>query len=552
MTKIALAQTNPTVGDVRGNTEEILRKIRETASCTVRILAFPELAVCGYPPKDLLLKSGFAESCEAAIQEIDAICRSLDVIAIVGTVVRDKEGLHNSAVACGGASHADPSIPPVYHKRLLPEYDVFDEHRYFEPGKAPVILKTHGLRIGILICEDIWAKDPSIPHHYDKDPVASTSLEYPDLIVCISASPFCTGKQRIREDLVCHLAKSRNVRIAYVNQVGGNDELIFDGASFAAAPDGTVISRLGAFEENTLLVDLDAWSGDLCVYPDELESVRQALVLGIRDYVDKCGFREVTLGLSGGIDSAVTAALAVEAVGPHHVHGALMPSRYSSDHSVSDAEALAVNLDIQTCIVPIKDIHAAFEEVVSPLWEGMDADTTEENVQARIRGMILMALSNKFGRLVLTTGNKSETAVGYSTLYGDMAGGLAVISDVPKTMVFDLARHINGTAGREIIPENTITKPPSAELKDNQRDQDLLPPYDQLDKILAAYIRDGKSADEIVKTFSDRIPESVIRRTIKMIDRNEYKRQQAAPGLRVTSKAFGFGRRMPIAARFDS
>ena len=444
-------------------------------------------------------------------------------------------------------------IAAEFHKSLLPTYDVFDEHRYFEPAERARIgdLERPGapVRLGVTICEDLW-NDPRLFRRplYHRNPLNEIVDAGAQLIINASASPFEMNKQTFREDLLGGQAAAKRLPLMFVNQVGGNDELLFDGASCVFDAQGRVAARAKAFQEDLLIVDLDGLDAARREpYPEPIPSVWEALVLGTRDYLGKCGFRDAVLGLSGGIDSALTACVAAEALGPQRVHGVAMPSRYSSEHSINDARKLAENLGIDFKLIPIHEMHDVFENRLIPFFENRPRDATEENIQARIRGNTLMALSNKFGWLLLTTGNKSELAVGYCTLYGDMCGGLAVISDVPKTMVYQLARHFNDRAGREVIPRSSLEKPPSAELRPNQTDQQSLPEYDLLDRILHHYIELEDGADDIIRLGFD---EAVVRKVARMVDLNEYKRKQAATGLKVTSRAFGVGRRMPIAARF--
>ena len=544
--RIALAQINPVVGDVLGNSEKIVDRISRARQAGASLAVFPELAVVGYPPRDLLLKPRFVRANTEVMHRIAERC--VGIAALVGFVEPNAERagrpLRNAAAYC-----ADGKVQEVRHKSLLPTYDVFDEQRYFEPGPEVALIKHVGVAVGVSICEDLWNDEQVVGRQiYHRDPVGQIAAAGAKLLVNLSASPFSQDKQAVRHRLFANQAKKHYLPIVFVNQVGGNDELIFDGASAVFDADGKVIARARPFEEDLLIVDLDpAEPGRLEPYPDAVAAVHDALVLGTRDYVRKCGFKRGVIGLSGGIDSAVTAAIAAAALGPDAVTGVAMPSRYSSDHSHSDAETLARNLGIRFKTIPIAPMHGVFETHLQPHFEDRPADVTEENIQARIRGSVLMALSNKFGCLLLSTGNKSELAVGYCTLYGDMCGGLAVISDVPKTVVYRLAEHINHRAGREIIPQNTITKPPSAELRPDQTDQDALPPYDTLDAILEKYVNKETSAGEIIAAGFD--PDTV-QKVIRMVDLNEYKRKQAALGLKVTSRAFGVGRRMPIAARF--
>lgn len=551
--KIALAQLNPVVGDIVGNSQRVREMIERAKSEHADLVVFTELVITGYPPKDLVLRSQFVKRNIAAIEEI-AECTRGGPAAVVGFVDRNRAeqgaNLYNAA-----AILIDGRISAVAHKSLLPTYDVFDEHRYFEPADASTRfdLNVAGRtrKIGVTICEDAWTDASCFAgRRYRRCPVKEHGDAGVDVVINLSASPFVVDKQAYRESLIGGHAKSIARPMLLVNQVGGNDELVFDGASFLCDASGRLVHRAAAFREDLTFVEIDNdgdCAGTIQDYPDALGAIHDALVLGTRDYVQKCGFKDVVLGLSGGIDSAVTCAIAVEALGAEHVLGIGMPSRYSSDHSVSDAETLAASLDIEFRMIPIRDMHAAIEENLAPHFDGLPPGIAEENIQARIRGNILMALSNKFGRLLLTTGNKSEIAVGYCTLYGDMCGGLAVISDLPKTTVYDLARHMNQRNGTPIIPQSTIEKPPSAELRPDQHDQQSLPPYDVLDAILHRYVELDESADEIIAQGYD---DATVRKITRLVDLNEYKRKQMATGLKVTSRAFGIGRRMPIAARF--
>ncbi|MFT3786166.1 MAG: NAD+ synthase [Tepidisphaeraceae bacterium] len=562
--RIALAQINPTVGDIAGNSAKIVAAIEKARLDGAKLVVFPELALIGYPPKDLLLKPAFIDDSLAALNEI-AKHATGGLTVIVGYADRNPAPVGRplfNAVAL----LADGKVVSKHFKTLLPTYDVFDESRYFEPGplsERNQLVTIDGVKVGISICEDLWNDERFISRRlYHQNPIADLDAAGAEILVNCSASPFVLDKHAFRLKLFGGQAVRFNNPIVYVNQVGGNDELIFDGNSVVLGADGSVLAQAKGFDEDVLVVDVPVGSGERGAgskttphsplptpHSQGLESVYQALLVGLRDYVDKCGFKSVVLGLSGGIDSALVCALAAHALGPNRVCGVAMPSRFSSDHSVNDAKALAHNLGIEFHIVPIKDVHDCYENLLTPYWGGRPRDVTEENLQARIRGNILMAFSNKYGHLVLTTGNKSEIAVGYCTLYGDMCGGLAVISDVPKTMVWDLSRWINQRFEKEIIPTSSIDKVPSAELRPNQTDQDSLPPYPMLDAIMERYVEDEEGFDQIVAAGFDA---AIVARVIKLIDRSEYKRRQAAPGLKVTSRAFGFGRRMPIAQNYKA
>lgn len=545
--RIALAQINSTVGDLDGNLDKHVAFAHRAAAEGADLVVFPELSICGYPPKDLLLKSAFIAAQKQAVAALAAATSGASVL--VGYAEQNTapvgRPLHNTvALLCHG------KVVSRHFKTLLPTYDVFDESRYFEPGpntERNNIVRVDGHPVGVSICEDLWNDERLIGRRlYHENPIRDLHAAGAELMVNASASPFVVGKHAFRRALFADQVREVGKPLVYVNQVGGNDELVFDGNSLVIDAGGNIIAQAKAFEEDLLIVDLDAVHEPVETVSDDCEDLRRALVLGLRDYVSKCGFGSVVLGLSGGIDSAVTAALAVEAFGPNRVTGVAMPSRYSSEHSVVDARQLAENLGVAFHVVPIEPMHAAYvAQLDEPL--GGVKGLTEENLQARIRGATLMAFSNDTGALLLTTGNKSELAVGYCTLYGDMCGGLAVISDVPKTDVYHLARHLNSTADKERIPENTITKPPSAELAPDQQDSDSLPPYDVLDAILEAYVEKDRSINEIVADGHD---VETVKRVVKLVDRNEYKRRQAAPGIKVTSRAFGFGRRMPIAQRY--
>ena len=541
--KIGILQLNFTVGDFRGNSEKIVsayeRAVREGAELCVG----SELGLCGYPPRDLLNRRDFVESHERALREVAK--RVGKVPLLIGGIEKtnQKTGrpLYNTAFLVEkGKTRA------VARKILLPTYDVFDEDRYFEAGDKVGSVRIAGKRVGVTICEDIWNDEDLWPERrYRIDPVRELAKKGMDLLINLSASPWNIGKEKVRYRLLAEVAKREKIPVIQVNQVGGNDELVFDGQSLGVGVQGGLLARGVAFMEDVKVVDIGGkeekpvWAGDE-------EQVFQALVLGTRDYLQKCGFQEVVLGLSGGIDSALVAVVAAEALGKDKVLGVAMPSRFSSAGSLADAEALAKRLGIRYQKIPIEDTFAAMLRSIAPAREGRSGGLTEENLQSRIRGMTLMAISNDSGRLLLTTGNKSEMAVGYCTLYGDMCGALAVIADVPKTLVYRISRWINRE--REIIPKNSIEKAPSAELRPDQKDQDSLPPYEELDRILESYVvNEGSIQGMVKKGISKVLAEEMVRK----IDISEYKRRQAAPGLKVTTKAFGVGRRIPLAQRFD-
>lgn len=551
--RIALAQINNTVGDLAANAARILEFARRAQDQRAELAVFPELALTGYPPRDLVEKKSFLDRTAEALDGIVAASADLDLALIVGYVAQSPKDapIHaqNAAAVIEGGR-----IVFRQSKMLLPTYDVFDEARYFQPASCQSLYTIRGVKTAIAICEDAWNdKQFWERRRYLRDPVEELVAQGAELIVSINASPWNIGKRRQREAIFQAAAQRFHLPVVYVQMVGGNDQLIFDGSSFAMTAEGKLAAKAGSFEEDLVLFDTATGSGD--DHANHLsgdEAAFEALVLGTRDYIRKCGFRSVLVALSGGIDSALVAAIAAEAVGKENVIGVGMPGPYSSPHSLEDARALAHNLGIRFEVVSIQSGYKAVLDVLAPLFAGFQPDTTEENVQSRLRGLILMSLSNKFGSLVLTTGNKSEIAVGYCTLYGDMAGGLAVISDVPKTMVYRLARIANQrNAQRGLIspiPENTFRKPPSAELRPDQKDTDSLPEYPVLDAILAGYVERYESAAEIAA--KENLPIDLVRDIIRKVDRNEYKRQQAAPGLRITPKAFGVGRRFPIAHRF--
>jgi len=542
--KIALAQINTIVGDIDGNRDRVLHAIESVRGSGAKIVVFPELCLTGYPPRDLLGLQGFVGSNLRALQEIAA--RSEQTGVVVGFVDRNtrNEGkdFYNAA-----AFLYEGKVQTVIHKTLLPTYDVFDEDRYFERSDSVRLVNFGGRSLGISICEDAWnSEDFWAKPLYPTDPIRNLVEKGADLLLNISASPYELGKPKLRYDILLSHVRKHGVPLLYLNLVGGNDELLFDGNSLALGKDGNVIAQGKSFSEDLLVVDPD--SADDLVYREagDLEELFQALVVGTRDYAHKCGFKSAVLGLSGGIDSSVTACIAVEALGSDNVLGVSMPSAYSAPESESDARDLAQRLGIRFEVIPIQAIFRAYLESLAPSFSGLPENEAEENLQARIRGAILMALSNKFGHLVLGTGNKSELGVGYCTLYGDMVGGLAVISDVPKTMVYRLANHINRRS--EFIPENVIRRAPTAELRPDQTDQDTLPEYSVLDAIVKLRVEEQLSLDEIAALGFDR---SVVAWVVRMIHHNEYKRRQAAPGLKVTTRAFGTGRRMPIAMRLS-
>ncbi|MGB8168444.1 MAG: NAD+ synthase [Chthoniobacteraceae bacterium] len=541
--KIGLAQINPTVGDLPGNRDRILAAYRGLVSRGASLVLTPELALTGYPPQDLVFKSRFVP---ANLEALDNLQREVgDVPLIVGFIdvnAGPGQPFHNSAAVL---QRGQPRR--VAHKSLLPTYDVFDEDRYFEPANSVAPIEINGEKFAVTICEDIWTTEYLPRHLYGTSPLTSLIEQGATAVLNLSASPFSVGKSARRAEMLCGVATRHMLPIFYCNVVGGNDQLIFDGNSLAISSLGLITAKLASFREDLAVLDVDAL-GDGRLMPEfqsEPEELYHALSLGTRDYLHKCGFKSAVLGLSGGIDSAVTACLAVEALGPENVLGVTMPSQYSSEGSVADSLELASALGIRCFQIPIQESFDTFRAQFRAIFSGLPEDTTEENMQPRLRGMTLMALSNKFGHLLLTTGNKSELAVGYCTLYGDMCGGLAVISDVPKVAVYRLAEWINRE--REIIPRNTITKPPSAELKPDQRDQDTLPPYEILDPILELYVEQQLSITEIIARGWD---EKTVRWVVRRVDFNEYKRAQAVPGLKVTSRAFGVGRRMPVAQRF--
>ncbi|HWY78110.1 MAG TPA: NAD+ synthase [Verrucomicrobiae bacterium] len=542
--KVALAQINTTVGDLAGNEGKILAAHRRGVEAGVDLVMFPELTITGYPPRDLLLKRSFISQNLAVLDQLAAA--SGKVAMLVGFVGENKKRPGREVSNCV-ALLQDGKIFTTRTKTLLPTYDVFDEDRYFEPAQENHPVEFAGGKIGLTICEDIWNDEDFWPERrYQHNPPLELAAEGSRILFNVSASPWHVGKQETRYQMLRSMAQKAKCPMLFCNQVGGNDELVFDGGSLAFNAAGELIARAEMFAEDFVIVDTATARPMPRIVGPEEELVYKALVMGLRDYLYKCGFKSAVLGLSGGIDSALTACIAADALGKENVRGISLPSQFSSQGSLDDARILAERLGISCEVIPIQPPFEAVKKQLQPIFAGRAEDTTEENIQARLRGVILMALSNKFGSLLLTTGNKSELAVGYCTLYGDMCGGLAVISDVPKTMVYRLSRWINRE--REIIPTASITKPPSAELRLNQTDQDSLPPYDILDAILDAYVVQGRTLSEIVQGGFD---EATVKRVIRLIDFNEYKRRQAAPGLKVTSKAFGVGRRIPIAQKYQ-
>jgi NAD+ synthase (glutamine-hydrolysing) len=531
--RLALAQIDPVVGDLDGNRDLILARIEEARAAGADLVVLPELAVTGYPPEDLLLRPGFVRAARASLERIAT--ETHEIVALVGVPLLDGE-LYNACAIC-----ADGAVTGWAKKWHLPNYGVFDEKRYFTSGSDLALVDVAGTPVGITICEDMWIPGP---------PTTELAAAGAELIVNLSASPFHVGRAQEREAIFTARAQESGVRVALCNAVGAQDELVFDGHSLLIERDGTVLARAPGFEETLLVLDLDHPEGAaLAPLGDDLEQMRQALDLGLRDYVRKNGFGEVVVGVSGGIDSAVTAALAVDALGPEHVHCVSMPSRYSSEGTRTDARQLAENLGCDFRELPIEPVVEAFGSVLAGPFAGREPDLAEENLQARIRGTLLMALSNKFGWLLVATGNKSELSVGYATLYGDLAGGFALLKDVFKTDVFRLAQHLNERAGRELVPQSTIDRAPSAELRADQLDEDSLPPYPELDRVLEAYVEEDRTLEEL---SADGFDPEVVARAVALIDRSEYKRRQAPPGVRLRPKAFGRDRRTPITNRWRS
>jgi NAD+ synthase/NAD+ synthase (glutamine-hydrolysing) len=544
--KIALGQINPTIGDFSGNSKKIIEFARQAQARGASMVLFPELAVCGYPPRDLLEKPAFVARSQQMVCEI---ARAMPEITVVCGFVSPAKVETGRSVMNSAALLRDGKVQFVQSKMLLPTYDVFDETRYFDPAKSQQVYPFDGKQLALTICEDAW-NDKHFWHRrlYSVDPVDELLHAGANLVLNISASLFHVGKRELRRKMLETIARDNKVPVVFVNQVGGNDSLVFDGSSHVSAPDGRIVAQAKSFEEDLIVFDTETLQGDMHpqVEGDDA-SAYAALVLGTRDYVRKCGFSKAIIALSGGIDSALTAAIAVDALGAENIIGVGMPSPYSSEGSLRDARELAANLKVRFELVPISGIFDSYRKALAPLFTGMPEGVAEENIQARIRGNIVMAMSNKFGYLVLTTGNKSELGVGYCTLYGDMVGGLGVISDVPKTMVYRLSRYVNSL--KPVIPQSTIDKPPSAELRPGQLDSDTLPPYEILDNILEDYIEDYRTAEQIAQDRGYDL--TLVRNVVRMIERNEYKRQQAAPGIKITPKAFGFGRRFPIAQKSE-
>ena len=544
--KIALGQINPTVGDFAGNSAKIIAYAQRAKSAGAGLILFPELSICGYPPRDLVERTSFVVHNREAAEHIAAKTRGIAVICGLVTPAQAETG---KSVMNSAALLIDGGIKFIQSKMLLPTYDVFDEVRNFAPARSQTLFPFCGKQMALTICEDAWNDKHFWPRRlYSVDPVESLVQAGGNFVLNISASPFWAGKRELRRDMLATIARNDHVPVAFVNQVGGNDSLVFDGSSMVLDREGNVIAQGRSFEEDLIFFDSDSLTGEIHEQIEgEEASIYAALVLGTGDYIAKCGFRQAIIGLSGGIDSALTAAIAVDAIGPENVIGVGMPGPYSSQGSVDDARSLAANLGIRFEVLCITDIFESFKKTLAPVFKKYPEDVTEENIQSRIRGSLLMALSNKFGALVLSTGNKSELGVGYCTLYGDMAGGLAVINDVPKTLVYRLSHYVNSR--RQVIPQATLTKPPSAELAPGQKDSDSLPAYDVLDAILEDYVEQSRSAEQIAHEHDFDL--ALVKNVIRMVERNEYKRQQAAPGIKISPKAFGYGRRFPIAAKAD-
>ena len=544
--KIALGQINPTVGDFSGNAAKHIDFARRAQAAGAGLILFPELSVCGYPPRDLVERSSFVTRNRETAELIATETRGISVIC--GLVTPAESDTGKSAMN-SAALLQDGKIAFLQSKMLLPTYDVFDEMRNFAPAKSQNLFPFCGNQMALTICEDAWNDKLFWPKRlYTFDPVETLIRAGGNFVLNISSSPFWIGKRELRRDMLASIARQHKVPVALVNQVGGNDSLVFDGSSLVLNPQGEVIAQGRSFEEDLIYFDSKTLTGDIHEQiPGDEASVYSALVLGTRDYMRKCGFRQAIVGLSGGIDSALTAVIAADAVGPENVIGVGMPGPYFSPGSIDDARALAKNLGLRFELLSINAAVEAYRETLQPVFAGRNEDVTEENIQSRARGTLLMALSNKLGAIVLSTGNKSELGVGYCTLYGDMVGGLAVISDVPKTLVYRLSHYANSR--RSVIPESTLEKPPSAELRPNQKDSDSLPPYEILDAVLEDYVEDAHSAEQIAAERGFDL--AVVRRVVRMVDRAEYKRQQAAPGIKISPKAFGYGRRFPIAAKSE-
>jgi len=545
--KIALGQINPTVGDFSGNAAKIIDFSQRARAAGAGLILFPELSVCGYPPRDLVERPTFVAKNRESVERIAAETRG---IAVICGLVTPADAETGKSVMNSAALLQDGKQVFLQSKMLLPTYDVFDEMRNFAPGRSQQLFNFCGNRMALTICEDAW----NDKHFWNKrlygiDPVEELIRAGGNFVLNISASPFWLGKRELRRDMLATIARTDKVPVVMVNQVGGNDSLLFDGSSLVLNRDGKIIAQGKSFEEDLVYFDSATLTGEMHEQIEgEEASAYAALVLGTRDYVRKCGFQKVIVGLSGGIDSALTATIAAEAMGPENVLGVGMPGPYSSPGSIEDARALAKNLGIRFELLPITEIYQSYRHALHDVFAGLKEDATEENIQARARGTLLMALSNKLNAIVLSTGNKSEIGVGYCTLYGDMAGGLAVISDCPKTLVYRISRYVNSQ--RRVIPEATLEKPPSAELRPDQKDSDTLPPYEVLDAILEDYVEDSHSPAQIAKERG--FDPALIQRVVRMVDRAEYKRQQAAPGIKISAKAFGFGRRFPIAAKAEA
>ena len=565
--KIAIAQLNPTIGDLVGNAQNILVAAQQAIAQDAHLLMTTELSLCGYPPRDLLMQPAFLAAMATALEQL-AHDLPPQLVVLVGTVLPNAQAAYDGEKPLFNsiALLQNGAVQRYFHKRLLPTYDVFDEDRYFQPGSESTFFELDGLRVGVTICEDLWNDEGFWgKRSYAANPIADLDRQAVDFVINLSASPYSVGKQRLREAMLQHSAVRYGQPILYANQVGGNDDLIFDGNSFGLNRQGELMFRASSFATDLVVVTFDDAKRDLVMQPEAIApspettdaEIWAALVLGVRDYVRKCGFKQVVLGLSGGVDSALVAAIATAAIGAENVLGVLMPSPYSSEHSVSDALQLAENLGIKTQILPIGTAMHAFDDTFAQLFAGTDFGIAEENLQSRIRGTLLMAISNKFGHLLISTGNKSEIAVGYCTLYGDMNGGLGAIADVPKTRVYSICHWLNErmkdeggrmkAKGDRVLPDNILTKPPSAELKPGQVDQDSLPPYDVLDDILDRFIQAHQSPAEIVAAGHD---PAIVNQIMRLVTRAEFKRKQAAPGIKVTDRAFGTGWRMPIDSRW--